>query len=75
MAGRHRKRPGLHVRIPQQRASRPVRIVDARTRVEHLVPAEVLAAHRLSYLTKCGAVILAASLTDPGRGRCAKCAR
>lgn len=75
MAGRHRKRPGLHVQVPQQRASRLVGIVDARTRVEHVVPAEVLAAHRLSYLTKCGVVILAASLTEPGRGRCAECAR
>ena len=75
MAGRHRKRPGLHVQVPQQRASRPVGIVDARTRIEHMVPAEVLAAHRLSYLTKCGAVISAASLTEPGRGRCRECTR
>jgi len=75
MAGRHRKRPGLHIQVPQQRASRPVGIVDARTRVEHLVPAEVVAVRRLSYLTRCGVVIVAASLTDPGRGRCAECAR
>jgi hypothetical protein len=75
MAGRHRKRPGLHVRIPQQRASRPVAIVDARTRVEHVVPADDLATHRLSYLTKCGEVILAASLTEQGRGQCRECAR
>jgi hypothetical protein len=75
MAGRHRKRPGLHVRIPPQRASRSVGIVDVRTRVEHVVSDDVLAAHRLSYLTKCGAVILAASLTESGRGQCRECAR
>jgi hypothetical protein len=75
MAGRHRKRSGLPVEIPQQRVSRPVGIVDAHTRVEHVVSDDVLAAHRLSYLTKCGTVIFAASLTEPGRGRCRECAR
>jgi hypothetical protein len=76
MAGRHRKRPGLPVQIPpQRRASRPVGMVDARTRVEHLVPDDVLATHRLNYLTRCGVVILAASLTEPGRSRCRACAR
>lgn len=37
MAGKHRKRPGLPVRIPEQRVPRAVRVVDARTRVEHVV--------------------------------------
>jgi hypothetical protein len=75
MAGRHSKRPGLHVRIPEQSFSRPVGIVDSHTRVEHVVAGDVVAPHRLSYLAKCGAEILAASLTDPGRARCAQCAR
>jgi hypothetical protein len=52
-----------------------VGIVDARTRVEHLVPDDVLAAPRLNYLARCGAEVLAASMTDPGRGRCRECAR
>jgi len=73
MAGQHRKRPGMHVRIPQQRLPRPVGIVDVRTRVEHLVPDDVLETHRLSYLAKCGAEVLAASMTDPGRGQCREC--
>jgi hypothetical protein len=75
MAGQHRKRPGLHIRIPQQRLPRPVRVVDAYTRVEHLVTDDVLAAHRLSYLAKCGTEVLAASMTDPGRSRCRECAQ
>lgn len=75
MSGRHRRQTHGDHRIPQQQASRPVGIVDAHTHVEHLVPAEVLAAHRLSYLTQCGTVILAASLTEPGRGQCRECTR
>lgn len=77
MAGRHRHQTRtVQVRIPaQQRRMRPVGIVDARTRVEHLVPDDVLAAPRLSYLAKCGAEVLAASMTDPGCGRCRECAR
>jgi hypothetical protein len=74
MAGQHRKRPGIHVQIPQQRLPRPVRIVDARTRVEHLVADDVLAEPRLSYPARCGAEVLAASMTDPGRSRCRECA-
>ena len=75
MAGQHRKRLGIRVQIPQQRLPRPVRIVDAYTRIEHLVPDDVLAAHRLSYLAKCGAEVLAASMTDPGRSQCRECAQ
>lgn len=76
MAGRHRRQPNAaHVQIPEQRHARPVGVVDARTRLEHLVPADVLASPRLSYPAKCGAGVLAASMTDPGRGRCPECAR
>lgn len=73
MTGRHRRR-GTHAQIPQQRRPRPVGIVDARTRVEHLVPADVLTPPRLSYLAKCGIEVLAASMTDPGQRRCQECA-
>ena len=76
MAGRHSKRAGgAHVRIPAQRGPRPLRITDARTHVEHLVTDESLAAHRHTgrYPALCGTEVLAASLTDPGRGRCPGC--
>lgn len=74
MAGKHRKRPGLPVRIPEQRVPRAVRVVDARTRVEHVVPDDVLEPYRLRLPAKCGTVIVAASLVEPGRGRCRDCA-
>lgn len=73
MAGKHRKHPELPVRIPAQRVPRVVRIVDARTRVEHVVPDDVLEPYRVNYLARCGIVILAASLREPGRGRCREC--
>jgi hypothetical protein len=77
MAGRHRKRPGWHVRIPQQRGPRPVEMTDARTRIEHLVTDASAMEHRHSgrYLALCGAKVLATSLTDPGGRRCLECAR
>ena len=75
MVGKHRKRPGLFMRIPEQRASRAVRVVDARTRLEHVVPGDALEPYRFRYLAKCGIEIVAASLVEPGRGRCSQCAR
>jgi hypothetical protein len=77
MAGKHRRQSRTaQIQMPvQQQRVRSVGIVDSRTRVEHLVPDDVLAAPRLSYLAKCGAEVLAASMTDPGRGRCRECAR
>lgn len=77
MAGRHSKRRGKQVSIPAQREVRPMGLIDARTRVEHLVSDESAAVHRYAgcYVAKCGVVVLAASLTDPGRGRCAECVR
>jgi hypothetical protein len=77
MAGRHRRQSRTaQIRIPAQHPRvRPVGIVDARTRMEHLVTDDVLAAPRLSYLAKCGAEVLAASMTDPGRGRRRECAQ
>jgi hypothetical protein len=78
MAGKHAKRPGVvYVRIPQQRAPRPVGITDANTRVEHLVSDESVMAQRRwgSSLAFCGATVLAASLTEPAHSRCPECAR
>lgn len=71
MTGRHRQAHGVRIwSVPEQRRPRRVGIVDAHTRVEHLVPDYVLAAPRLSYLEKCGAEVFVASMTDPGRGWC-----
>ncbi len=77
MAGRHSKRAGAQVGIPGQRGMRPVGVIDARTRVEHLVSERSVAAHRQAgcYVAHCGAVVLAASLTEPGLGRCPECVR
>lgn len=77
MAGRHSKRRGAHAQVPEQRGPRPLGITDAQTHLEHLVTDESLAAHRHSgrFLALCGIEVLAASLTDPGRGRRRECAR
>jgi len=77
VAGRHRRQErAAQARIPEQRLRvRPVAVVDARTRVEHLVADDVLAEPRLSYPARCGAEVLAASMTDPGRSRCRECAQ
>ena len=73
--GRHRRR--AHTQVFAQRDLRVLGIIDAQTRVEHLVSDDSAMANRHSgmYLTLCGVKILAASLTDPGRGRCPECAR
>lgn len=77
MAGRHRKRPGLHVWIPQQRTScRPgIELVDATTRIAHRVASDELLAGRIAgnYRALCGTRLISASLTDPGGRRCAEC--
>lgn len=73
MAGKHRRGA---VQVPVQRGgARPPGMVDARTRLEHLVTDESAFEHRHSgrYLALCGAQVLAASLVDPGRGRCQVC--
>jgi hypothetical protein len=72
MAGRHSKRRGAHARIPAPR--RPgIELVAGDTRVVHRVSSDELLAGRQrgDYQALCGARLLAASLTDPGRGRCA----
>lgn len=52
-----------------------IELVDARTRVAHQVSPEELLAGRArgDYEALCGVRLLAASLTDPGRGRCEPC--
>jgi hypothetical protein len=58
-------------------APRPlgIELVDVHTRVAHRVnPEELLAGRaRGDYEALCGARLLAASLTDPGRSRCPQC--
>jgi hypothetical protein len=76
MAGKHSKRRAHAQTIPAQR--RPgIELVDARTRVTHRVTSDALLAGRRSgdYQVLCGMRVLSASLVDPGRARCAECAR
>jgi hypothetical protein len=53
-----------------------IELVDACTRVTHRVASDELLAGRRSgdYEALCGARLLSASLTEPGRDRCAVCA-
>lgn len=75
MAGRHSKRSGEDVGRVGQRRMRHLGVIDARTRVEHWVSEQSAAAHRHAgcYVAYCGAMVLAASLTESGRGHCAEC--
>jgi len=77
VAGRHSKRRGARAQAPAQRGPRPLGITDAHTHIEHLVSDQSVAAHRHTdhYLALCGMTVLAASLTDPGRGWCRECTR
>jgi hypothetical protein len=74
--GRHR-RGATHPPMPGAHQHRSIRIVDARTSMEHLITDESAAAHRHAgrYLAVCGAQVLAASLTAPQRSRCPVCTR
>lgn len=60
--------------VPAQRQP-GIELVDARTRVEHRVSSDELLDGRArgNYQALCGARLLAASLTEPGRGRCREC--
>lgn len=77
MVGKHRRQP--HAAHSHVAAHRPrlVGITDARTHTEHLVSEVTLAARRHAgqFLAQCGAEVLAASLTAPGRAYCRECAR
>lgn len=69
--GKHRRPRGLSPR------SRPViKWVDVRTSLAHLLTPEAAAAGRGSggrYIALCGADVIPASLTEPGRGMCQAC--
>lgn len=75
MGGRH-SRQARRTTSPSLRCP-GVELVDALTRVVHRVSSDALLAGRLSghYQALCGVRLLSASLTDPGRGRYAKCAQ
>ena len=76
MAGKHSKRGAHAWKIPAQRRA-GIELVDARTRITHRVTGDELLAGRQrgNYQTFCGARVVSASLTDPGRARCTECAR
>lgn len=81
--GRHNRMDSSRLRRPSGQPATPtprcpgVELVDARTRITHRVSSDALLAGRQSgdYQALCGARLLSASLTDPGQGRCAECAR
>ena len=79
----HRRR-GLLAKFRSRRAAKApiatqhpsIELVDGLTRLSHRVTSEELLASRLtgdSCTALCGVRVLAASLTDPGRGRCPQC--
>ncbi|MGH3823535.1 MAG: hypothetical protein ACRDRA_12010 [Pseudonocardiaceae bacterium] len=53
-----------------------IEVVDAKTGMAHQVSAEELRAGRArgDYEALCGVRLLAASMVEPGRGRCSRCA-
>jgi len=76
MVGRHRRQVrAVQARIQEQRPG--IEVVDSLTQVTHRVTGDALLAGRLAgqYKALCGVRLLAASLTDPGRGRCMACVR
>jgi hypothetical protein len=80
------RRPGVLARaLRLRRSPKPailapsrasIEFVDGQTRVAHRVSPEELQTGRArgDYQALCGARLLAASLTDPGRGSCPECA-
>jgi hypothetical protein len=74
--GKHR-RSATNRPMPSAHQHRPIRIVGARTSMEHLVTDESVVADRHAgrYLAVCGAQVLAARLTAPQRSRCPVCPR
>lgn len=68
------RRSSAQAVVPAQR--RPgIELLDARTQVGHWVSSDELLAGRQrgDYQALCGARLLAASLTEPGRGRRREC--
>ncbi|MGH3765367.1 MAG: hypothetical protein ACRDS0_06975 [Pseudonocardiaceae bacterium] len=76
VSDRHRwRRSSAQAMIPVPR--RPgIELVDGITQVRHRVSSDALHAGRQrgDYVALCGVRLLAASLTDPGRGQCPGCA-
>jgi hypothetical protein len=77
-------RPGLLAKFRPRRPAKisttaphpSIELVDGLTWISHHVTYEELLAGRLlggSCTALCGVRVLAASLTDPGRGRCPEC--
>ena len=73
--GKHSRTRGRGAQVPQQRRV-GVELVDVTSGLEHRVSPEALLEGRLQGFcwALCGAKVLAASLTDPGRGQCRRCA-
>ncbi|MGH3825529.1 MAG: hypothetical protein ACRDRA_22225 [Pseudonocardiaceae bacterium] len=75
ISGRFRwhHRSSFPVPVPAQRPG--IDLVDALTKLAHRVsPDELLAGRsRGNYRAICGARLLAASMVEPGRGRCQRC--
>ncbi|MGH3574218.1 MAG: hypothetical protein ACRDUW_20745 [Pseudonocardiaceae bacterium] len=76
------RRPGVLARAlrlrrpPMPAPRRPgIEVVDGATKITHRVASDELLAGRLAghYQALCGARLLAASLTDPGRRYCPVC--
>lgn len=76
MAGKHSKRGAHDRKVPAQR-SIGIEVVDAGTRIAHRIASDELLAGRLAgnYRALCGARLVSASLTDPGRSQCTECAQ
>lgn len=71
-----RRRPpsAPSVSIPMQRRAPGIELVDAQTRVLHTVDDDELikAGREGKCRSRCGVLVLVASMTDPGRIRCTK---
>jgi hypothetical protein len=67
-------RPSARAVVPAQRLS-GIEVVDVVTKVAHRVSADELEAGHLrgDFVAFCGARFQAASLVEPGRGRCPGC--
>jgi hypothetical protein len=71
---RPRTTPAPSASIPAQRRSPGIELVDAQTHVRHTADdAELIKAGREGKCrSRCGVLVLVASMTDPGRIRCTK---
>lgn len=73
MMAKHRR---LDRRRPTLRRRCFIDMVDVRSLLTHLMTPDAAAAgFRGRYVALCGADVIPASLTEPGRGRCKPCVR